>query len=145
MGLLYPEQVVVMDLEQMQTTHEQEIELLNSIDKLAIRYERDGDPSLREELEVKLDEYVNHVKEHFASEERLMEKYDFHAYEMHKMAHDMFLMDLAYAQMMWKEHGDLQKMITFIRKTPEWLIMHIDSVDKPTAAFLAKRINQKKE
>ncbi len=138
MGLIYAEQVEYMSLEQMQQTHEDEIKILNEIDKLAIGYER-GKTELSE-LENKIDEYIAHVKEHFASEERLMKQYDFPSYEMHKMAHDMFLMDLEYSTKQWKEYGDIKKIIYFIRKTPEWIVMHVNSVDAPTAEYLARKI-----
>lgn len=140
MGMIYPEQLEYMDVEQMQQTHENEIAMLNEIDNLAIEYEiHKSDPA---ELERKLDAYMAHVKEHFANEERLMEQYGFPSYEMHKTAHDMFLADLEYAAQQWKEYGNLKKMLYFIRKTPEWIVMHVNSVDAPTAQYLAAKMAQ---
>lgn len=138
MGMLYAEQVEYMSVESMQETHEREIAILNEIDNLAIDYEmrKEG----LEKLEAKIEEYILHVKEHFASEERLMEKYDYPSYEMHKMAHDMFLADLDYSTKIWKSRGDINKIIYFIRKTPEWLVMHVNSVDAATANFLALKM-----
>jgi len=143
MGLIYIEQVEFMSLDEMQETHENEIAILNEIDKLAIRVERGK--ATQEELEEKIDEYIAHVNAHFANEERLMLKYDFPSYEMHKMAHDMFLADLQYATKQWKEYGDLKKIINFVRKTPEWIVMHVNSVDAPTADYLARKIEAEKE
>ena len=140
MGLIYAGQVEHMSVDQMQETHEDEIKILNEIDKLAIKYDR-GDVELKE-LEDKLDEYITHVKAHFANEERLMEEYDFPSFEMHKMAHDMFLADLQYATMQWKRYGDIKKIIYFIRKTPEWIVMHVNSVDAPTADYLARKMEE---
>jgi hemerythrin len=140
MGIIYAEQVEYMSLDQMQETHESEIQLINDVDKLATAVEM-GRGNI-EELEKKLDEYIAHVKEHFEKEEELMEKYDFHAYEMHAMAHEMFIMDMNYATMLWKQHGDINKIVTFVRKVPEWLIMHVNTVDAPTAEFLARRIGE---
>ncbi len=137
MGLIYAEQLEDMDYDPMQETHESEIKLLNEIDKLAIGYEMGR--GTKEALEEKLDQYIEHVKKHFADEEALMEKYNFPSYEMHKTAHDMFLMDLQYAVNMWKNNGNINKMITFIRKVPEWLQMHVNSVDAPTASFIARK------
>ena len=140
MGMIYAEQVAYMSVEEMQQTHEDEIAILNAIDKLAIQYEiHKEDPA---ELEAKLDEYIAHVTAHFANEERLMEHYGFPSYEMHKMAHDMFLADLEYATRQWKEYGDIKKIIYFIRKTPEWIVMHVNSVDAPTADYLAAKMAQ---
>lgn len=138
MAIIYAEQLEYMSVEEMQKTHEDEINMINEIDKLAFGYQR-GTVELAD-LESKLDEYIDHVKAHFANEERLMRTYKFPAYEMHKMAHDMFLMDLKQATRQWKEFGDIKKIIHFIGKTPEWIAMHVNSVDAPTADFLARKM-----
>ncbi len=140
MGLVYIEQVEFMSVDQMQQTHEDEIKILNDIDKLAILYEREN--ATLEELESKIDEYIEHVNMHFSNEEKLMLEYNFPSYEMHKMAHDMFLADLQYSTKLWKEYGDLNKIINFVRKTPEWIVMHVNSVDAPTADYLANKMHQ---
>jgi hemerythrin len=138
MALLYAEQVEYMDLDEMQETHEDEIKILNEIEKLAVDYSMDK--SKQDQLEEKLDTYIAHVKAHFANEERLMKKYDFPSYEMHKMAHDMFLIDLSYAVKQWKEYGDINKIINFVYKSPEWIVMHINSVDAPTSHYIAQKM-----
>ena len=137
MGLIYAEQVEYMSVDEMQETHENEIAILNAIDKLATQCQIQKTPP--DELEKKLNEYIEHVHAHFANEERLMKEYNFPSYEMHKMAHDMFLADLAYATKQWKEHGNIIKIINFVRKTPEWIVMHVNSVDAPTADFIARK------
>jgi hemerythrin len=138
MALLYAEQVEYLDVEEMQETHEDEIKILNEIEKLATKYSMDK--SNLSELEAKLDEYIAHVKEHFANEERLMKKYKFPSYEMHKMAHDMFLIDINSAIRQWKEYGDIKKIINFIYKSPEWIVMHINSVDAPTSRYIIQKM-----
>lgn len=143
MGILYAEQVEYMSVDEMQETHENEIAIINEIEKLATQYQIHKTDS--EALEKKLDEYIDHVKEHFANEERLMKKYDFPSYEMHKMAHDMFLIDLAYATKQWKEYGDIRKIINFVFNTPEWIVMHVNSVDAPTADYLAKKMYEENQ
>lgn len=140
MGLIYAEQVEYMNVEEMQETHESEIKILNEIDKLATMYEiHKSEP---DELEAKIEEYIVHVKKHFANEERLMQEYDFPSYEMHKLAHDMFLADLDYAIKQWKGFGGIKKIINFVRKTPEWIVMHVNSVDAPTANYLATKMHK---
>ena len=143
MALVYVEQVEHLDVEEMQETHEEEIKLLNEVEKLAIQYGMDK--SNLSELEAKLDEYIEHVKEHFANEERLMKKYDFPSYEMHKTAHDMFLEDISYAITQWKNFGDIKKIINFIYKSPEWIVLHINTVDVPTATYLTQKIAEEAE
>jgi hemerythrin len=143
MGMIYAEQVEFMSVDEMQETHESEIAILNEIDNLATECQIRKAPT--DELEKKLDEYIEHVHAHFANEERLMQKYNFPSYEMHKMAHDMFLADLAYATKSWKEYGDINKIVNFVRKTPEWIVMHVNSVDAPTADFIARKMDSKEK
>ena len=138
MALIYIEQVDDMSVEQMQQTHENEIKILNEIEKLAFGFERKTVEI--DELEKKLDEYIEHVQKHFANEERLMEEYDFPSYEMHKTAHDMFLLDLSSATRQWKKFGDIKKIINFVYKVPEWVVMHVNSVDAPTANYLHEKM-----
>jgi len=133
LALVYIEQV-----EEMQQTHEDEIKILNAIDNLAISYDR-GEATL-EELEQKIQEYVKHVHKHFANEERLMKKYDFPSYDMHKTAHDMFLEELNQAIKNWKNYKKVSKITDFIRRSPEWIVLHINTVDYPTANYLAKKM-----
>lgn len=141
MGILYAEQVEYMSLDSMQETHENEIAIINEIEKIYQRCEK-GEAE-QAELEVKLDEYIAHVKKHFAGEEELMEEYNFPSYDMHKLAHDMFLIDLQYATKQWKEYGDIYKIINFVLKTPEWIVMHVNSVDAPTSDYILKKMEQK--
>ena len=138
MALIYIEQVEDMSVEEMQQTHENEIKILNEIEKLAFGVDRKTVEL--SELENKLDEYIDHVHKHFANEERLMEEYDFPSYDMHKTAHDMFLSDLESAVRQWKKFGDIKKIINFVHKTPEWIVLHVNSVDAPTANYLAKKM-----
>lgn len=138
MGLLSINQVAEVELAEIQELHVNEFAIMNEIDILATKVaeEKTG----WEELEQKLDAYVTHVREHFAYEEELMEEYDFVSYDLHKLAHDMFIADLNYAEMAWKRRGEIEKMIHFVRKAPEWTIMHINSVDAPTATYLAEKM-----
>ena len=143
MALVYVEQVEHLDVEEMQETHEEEIKLLNEVEKLSTKYLMDK--SNLTELEAKLDEYIDHVKKHFTNEERLMKKYDFPSYDMHKTAHDMFLDDISAAIRQWKNFGDIKKIINFIYKSPEWIVLHINTVDVPTSAYIAQKMAEEAE
>lgn len=143
MALLYAEQVEYLDVEEMQETHEEEIKILNEVESLATDYIINK--TNLSQLETKLDEYIAHVKEHFSNEERLMRKYDFPSYDMHKTAHDMFLTDISYAIKQWKNSGDVKKVINFIFKSPEWIVLHINTVDAPTATYIARKMALEEE
>ena len=145
MALLYAESVEHLDVDEMQTTHEDEIKILNDIDRLAVQYSMDKSDEKHKLLEEKIEEYLAHVKVHFANEERLMKKYNFPDYEMHKMTHDMFLMDIGITIKQWKKFGDINKVVNFIRKSPEWIVLHINTVDAPTSAYLAQKMAQESD
>jgi len=145
MALLYAESVEHLDVDEMQATHEDEIKILNDIDKLAVMYSMDKSDAKQKVLEEKIEEYLAHVKVHFANEERLMKKYNFPDYEMHKMTHDMFLMDIGITIKQWKKFGDVEKVVNFIRKSPEWIVLHINTVDAPTSAYLAQKMAQESD
>jgi len=138
MALINIEQLGYMEVEEIQKIHEDEINLINTIDSLA-RECVAGENKI-ELLAQNIEAYIKHVKEHFDYEEELMEEHDFFSYDLHAMAHQMFLADLMYAAKHFRENGDLNKIVTFIRKSPEWLESHIETLDVPTAEFLAKKL-----
>ena len=142
MALVYIEQLEDLDVDEMQKTHEDEVKILNKIDDLAFYVDR-GEATL-EELESTINEYIAHVKAHFANEERLMQEYDFPSYHMHKTAHDMFLVDLEHAVKQWKRYENVEKITNFVRKAPEWIVLHVNTVDAPTANYIAKKMDQAK-
>ncbi|CAA6827985.1 MAG: Unknown protein [uncultured Sulfurovum sp.] len=141
MGLIdtKTEKIESMSLAEMKTMHEDELILVTQIDQLAtLCVQGDGDLN---ELEQKLQQYIQNVKKHFAYEEEIMLAYNFPSYDMHKLAHDMFLADMTYATKIWNENGDLNKIVRFVRKSPEWIESHIKSVDTPTVEYIARKQN----
>lgn len=143
MGIISIEHVDKMSLQQMQQTHEREINILNEIDQLAKEVQNDDE--YLDDLENKIIQYIFHVKDHFKSEEDLMQEHGDPTYEQHKLAHDMFLADINYAKMIWDKSGDLDKILSVVRKAPEWLVSHVNTVDKPTAEFIALKTGQRSE
>lgn len=143
MGKISAEHIDIMALDSIQQKHESEIELLNEIDDLITQYNKDQ--STQDNLEKKLVEYINHVKEHFETEESLMQEHGDPLFDQHKMAHDMFLADLNYASMIWNKSSDIEKLLSVVKKAPEWLISHVNSIDRPTAEFLAIKMGHKVE
>ena len=140
MALVKIEDVNHLEFEQMQATHEEEIEMLNEIDELATRFEADA--SVKEELEEKMEAYVDHVVDHFENEERLMLVHNFGGYIMHKMEHDRVLQQFDEAYRPWKQEGDIWGMITFLRKTPQWIKEHIATMDTMTSTHIIDRLKQ---
>ena len=140
MPLLTIDQVQPVAVDEMQHTHEEEISMLNEIDALATIYE--NDQTKHAALEAKLEAYIQHVKEHFANEERLMRLYHFPPYQMHKAEHDRVLNELNYFAVRWKQHGELDAIIAYLRQSVDWIINHISTMDNMTAMFISQQMNK---
>ncbi|GIU01513.1 bacteriohemerythrin [Sulfurovum sp. TSL6] len=138
MPLLTIDQVHHVAVDEMQHTHEEEISMLNEIDALATIYE--NDKTKHATLEAKLEAYIQHVKEHFANEERLMRLYAFPPYQMHKAEHDRVLHELNHFTIRWKQHGELDAIIAYLRQSVDWIINHIHTMDNMTAMFISQQM-----
>lgn len=137
MSLLTIDQVHHVAVDEMQHTHAEEINMLNTIDELATIYENDKTKQV--ELENRLDAYIAHVNAHFANEERLMRLYAFPPYPMHKAEHDRVLDELNGIVLRWKEHGDIDAIIAYLRQSVEWIINHINTMDNMTAMYISQQ------
>lgn len=138
MALLTIDQVHHVAVDEMQHTHEEEISMLNEIDALATLYE--NDKTKHEALEEKLEAYIQHVKEHFANEERLMRLYAFPPYQVHKAEHDRVLHELNVVLISWKQHGEIDAIIAYLRQSVDWIINHINTMDNMTAMFISQQM-----
>jgi hemerythrin len=137
MPLLTIDQVQHISVDEMQHTHQEEISMLNEIDELATIYE--NDKTKHTLLEEKLDAYIEHVKNHFANEERLMRLYSFPPYQVHKTEHDRVLHELHAIAIRWKQYGEIEAIIAYLRQSVDWIINHINTMDNMTAMFISQQ------
>ncbi len=137
MALLTIHQVQPVCVAEMQHTHEEEISMLNEIDELAMMSE--NDKTKHEVLEEKLEAYITHVNDHFANEERLMRLYAFPPYQIHKAEHDRVLHELNGVVLRWKQYGEIDAVIAYLRQSVDWIINHIGTMDHMTAMFIAQQ------
>ncbi len=143
MALINIEDIAHIDFDVMQNTHEEEILMLNEIDELATRFETDE--TLQNELEEKMEAYVDHVVDHFENEERLMLIHNFGAYAMHKTEHEKVLKRFDEAYGPWKKEGDIWGMVKFLRSTPQWIQDHIAAMDTVTSLSILENIEEMKK
>ncbi len=85
-----------------------------------------------------LAEWVEHTREHFAREERLMQEYNFFAAPCHQGEHEQALMELMGVQQQWLRERDPELLPAYIQHWREWLQQHIASMDFVTAQFLSQ-------
>jgi hemerythrin len=84
-------------------------------------------------------QFLDHLAEHFAYEEGLMEQHGFPALKDHRGEH---LRVLAEAREMGRSlaRGGTSLIRHFVRsRVPEWFLLHRNTMDLATAAFLRER------
>ncbi|MEO1928538.1 MAG: hemerythrin family protein [Nautiliaceae bacterium] len=113
-------------------------EPMNEIHQREITYLKNLLEAIEKNLDVNkaFEEFLKDVKEHFAFEENLMQKYNFFAYIPHKTEHDRILNELKNLNTEDKEELKKYLIKTFI----PWLHNHINTIDTVTAGFF-KMIN----
>jgi len=108
--------------EPMNEVHDKEIKIL---EKLLEKLENN------EDYTQEYKEFLEDVKNHFAFEEGLMQKYDFFAYIPHKMEHDKIINELEELQ-----NSDRQTLKKYFdERFMPWLDNHINTMDTVTAGF----------
>lgn len=88
------------------------------------------------ELAEQFQRFLGHLAEHFAYEERLMEEHGFPALREHRGEH---LRVLAEARDMERlvNRGRTAMVQGYVReRVPEWFLLHRNTMDMATAAFL---------
>ncbi|MAE35771.1 MAG: hypothetical protein CMH97_11205 [Oceanospirillaceae bacterium] len=81
---------------------------------------------------------VQHCQEHFAHEEREMQRTNFPGLELHKKQHDRVLQAMAELLRGYIETQDIAPMLSYLQDVlPEWFTQHIHTLDQVTAHYLA--------
>ena len=81
---------------------------------------------------------VQHCQEHFAHEEREMQRTNFPGLELHKKQHDRVLQEMAELLRGYIETQDIAPMLSYLQDVlPEWFTQHIHTLDQVTAHYLA--------
>ncbi|AZV46747.1 hemerythrin [Nautilia sp. PV-1] len=123
------EKVNPVAFEPMNEIHNRELHYVNSLYDAIIN---------GKDIEKAYEEFLNDVKEHFAFEEKLMEKYNFFAIVPHKMEHARILNELTELKSRLNDTEYLKDYLT--KAFIPWLENHINTIDTVTAGFF-KMIN----
>lgn len=132
----------LVDMEFMNKTHQEDIEIINELYKNILEYEQEPSAQNKEKLEVLYNEWFEHTIEHFRVEEQKMIEKSFPPYLMHKAEHDNALRVMDETFRMWQ----VQESITPLKEYFEgplapWLIHHINTMDTVTARFFNSGIS----
>jgi hemerythrin len=136
LSLIDKDRLPRVELDSMNEVHLEEVDLVNELSDLLDAY-AGGTPAL-EAIGVKFEELVEHTKEHFAREERMMIEGEFPPYPMHKTEHENQLERVAMVKRRWSSTQDVGILRQFVqRELPEWVSYHILTMDTVTAQYLA--------
>jgi len=136
--VLDPADIPRLALESMNATHREEVELINRLGRLLLQG-RQGDPDSAA-IGRRLDEWLEHTREHFERENSLMRKYGFPAYPVHSGEHQTVLTQIEELRNQWVEKEEIQHLAAFIlEEWPRWFDMHVNSMDAVTAQFVSQR------
>ena len=80
---------------------------------------------------------VQHCQEHFAHEEREMQRTHFPGFELHKKQHDRVLLEMTELLKGYVATQDIEPLLSYLQDVlPEWFTQHIHTLDQVTAQYL---------
>jgi hemerythrin len=84
-----------------------------------------------------LDALIEHTREHFERENRVMEEQRFPAYAVHSAEHGRVLAEMEREALAFREQGDMDRLWRYVSAdVPTWFVQHIQTMDAVTAQFV---------
>jgi hemerythrin len=136
---LFPlDQIPLVALESMNQTHKEEVELVNCLaTSVAAGIEGEADQA---EIATRLDDWIEHTRNHFARENALMEKHNFPALPVHSGEHERVLTLIEELRRTWIESRALRPLALFLfEEWPAWFDNHVHTMDNITASFIRQQ------
>jgi hemerythrin len=82
-----------------------------------------------------------YVEKHFNLEEEYMRRFMYPKYHAHKAIHDGFRKEMSVIKQEYGEKGEAIRLVIKVEKNMlDWLITHINEVDKKLGAFLKGKV-----
>jgi hemerythrin len=91
-----------------------------------------------------IQEAVDYVKVHFATEEKIMRALKFHGYPEHKKAHDSFILTVV-DNIRDYEAGKRVTLSSFTHFLKDWILTHIAIMDKQYFEYFKKIATRKED
>lgn len=136
MRVLDEAQIPLVAIEAMNAVHREEIELINALAaQVQACKARQVEPQT---IDQALGGLVEHMRGHFAGEERRMQGAGFPPYAVHKAEHERVLAEARAVYDDWVATRNLAALDAYLRDTlPKWMVQHIGTMDTVTAQFLS--------
>lgn len=136
--ILDPETVPQVDIDFMNSTHLDELAIVNKLGEHVTAYQ-DGEDSSEDNVNTiaaLLKEWLDHTIPHFERENQLMRDTGFPAYQVHFDEHEIALNRFRTIISAWVENKDIDLISDFVFTLwPNWFNGHVNSMDMMTAKF----------
>ena len=136
--ILEVETIPRVDVDFMNNTHFEEIEMVKDLGKLISAYSENDTPSNTETRQISdaLKNWLNHTIPHFERENKLMQETGFPAYGVHSEEHEIALDRMKTVIQAWEQNRDIELVADYVFTLwPAWFNGHVNSMDMMTAKF----------
>ena len=134
--ILESEIIPRVDLDFMNNTHFEEIEMVKELGELVNLLQANENQQNKNTLAQKLNAWLNHTILHFERENTLMQDTGFPAYAIHSHEHEIALKQMKDIVSAWEKNHDIGLVADYIFDTwPTWFNQHVNTMDMMTAKF----------
>lgn len=128
--MLSKNQIPLVDNEQMNDIHFEEVEVINT---LGLLIDKEDIEAITKQMQILID----HMQKHFSFEEDLMKDKNYPMYRVHQADHNKVLNETRYIFMDWRTVKDIERLKEYFQEDLlAWLDQHIQAMDTPMAEFL---------
>jgi hemerythrin len=127
-----------VDIDFMNDTHFEEIEMVKGLGKLISSYqEKDTHTDNEiEQISQALKTWLEHTIPHFERENKLMQETGFPAFGVHSQEHERALNRMTTIIQAWEQNKDIALLADYVFSLwPNWFNDHVNSMDMMTAKF----------
>ncbi|NOQ94654.1 MAG: hypothetical protein GQ547_08495 [Methylophaga sp.] len=125
-------------LDFMNSTHFEEIELVEKLGATITEYEQNKAPTSEQTktLNTLLEEWLSHTQAHFDRENTLMQEIQFPMSLVHSSEHERVLANMTDIIQTWQRNADIELLAEYVFSSwPQWFDNHVNSMDMITAHF----------
>jgi len=121
----------LVSLRSMNEVHIEEVYIINRL------FENLNTDSDFETISQTLQNLLEHMQEHFSSEEKIMRELHYPSLQMHKADHDKVLNQARYAEIQWRNSKDEDELREYLEgDVVAWLDQHIKAMDTPMSDYV---------
>ena len=134
--ILERETIPRVDLDFMNKTHFEEIEMVKELGKLVDSFIVNDNQKNQNVLTQKLNAWLDHTTAHFERENNLMQETGFPAYSIHNDEHNTALNQMKNVINAWIKNQNIELVQDYIFSLwPAWFDQHVNTMDMMTAKF----------